>query len=78
LSGTSTELELDVLAIAPGAREHHPIDVLRFFADPCLFRTACVPGSRPDCVMEAEAEWRRVRAAPRGSGSRSCPATAGS
>lgn len=53
--GTAALMDLDMLAIAPGAREHDLADFDRFFAAAGLARTATTELSAPYCVLEAEA-----------------------
>lgn len=55
--GTAALMDLNMLAIAPGAREHDLADFDRFFAAAGLVRTAATELSAPYCVLEAEAAW---------------------
>ncbi len=53
--GTAALMDLNMLAIAPGAREHDLADFDRFFAAAGLARTATTELSPPYCVLEAVA-----------------------
>lgn len=53
--GTAALMDLNMLAIAPGAREHDLADVDRFLAAAGLARTATTELSAPYFVLEAEA-----------------------
>ncbi|MCG7310788.1 acetylserotonin O-methyltransferase [Brachybacterium sp. ACRRE] len=53
--GTAALMDLNMLAIAPGAREHDLADFDRFFAAAGFVRTDTTELSPPYCVLEAEA-----------------------